>query len=50
LRRFFRHPCLLANFHQDAFHFVFGRVCDQLGVEHRLFERWGEENPDGARE
>jgi flavin prenyltransferase len=21
--------------------FVVGRVCDQLGVEHRLFERWG---------
>jgi len=22
--------------------FVVGRVCDQLGVEHHLFERWGE--------
>jgi flavin prenyltransferase len=21
--------------------FVVGRICDQLGVEHRLFERWG---------
>jgi 4-hydroxy-3-polyprenylbenzoate decarboxylase len=27
---------------QDAIDFVVGRVCDQLGVEHRLFERWGE--------
>jgi 4-hydroxy-3-polyprenylbenzoate decarboxylase len=21
--------------------FVVGRVCDQLGVEHKLFDRWG---------
>jgi len=27
---------------QDAVDFVVGRVCDQLGVAHRLFERWGE--------
>ena len=27
---------------QDAVDFVVGRVCDQLGVEHRLFPRWGE--------
>ena len=26
---------------QDLVDFVVGRVCDQLGVEHRLFERWG---------
>jgi 4-hydroxy-3-polyprenylbenzoate decarboxylase len=26
----------------DLVDFVVGRVCDQLGVEHRLFERWGE--------
>jgi 4-hydroxy-3-polyprenylbenzoate decarboxylase len=26
----------------DMVDFVVGRVCDQLGVEHRLFERWGE--------
>jgi 4-hydroxy-3-polyprenylbenzoate decarboxylase len=26
---------------QDMVDFVVGRVCDQLGVEHRLFERWG---------
>src|SRR5204862_3205871 len=30
---------------QDMVDFVVGRVCDQLGVEHRLFERWGS---DGA--
>ena len=22
--------------------FVVGRICDQLGVEHKLFERWGD--------
>jgi flavin prenyltransferase len=26
--------------------FVVGRVCDQLGVEHHLFERWGLENDE----
>lgn len=25
----------------DIVDFIVGRVCDQLGVEHRLFERWG---------
>lgn len=30
----------------DMIDFVVGRVCDQLGVEHRLFERWGE--PSGS--
>jgi flavin prenyltransferase len=25
----------------DMVDFVVGRICDQLGVEHRLFERWG---------
>lgn len=25
----------------DMVDFVVGRVCDQLGVEHHLFERWG---------
>jgi flavin prenyltransferase len=30
---------------EDMIDFVVGRVCDQLGVEHRLFERWG---PDGG--
>ncbi len=28
----------------DAVNFVVGRICDQLGVEHRLLERWGEPN------
>lgn len=27
---------------QDMVDFVVGRVCDQLGVEHGLFRRWGE--------
>jgi 4-hydroxy-3-polyprenylbenzoate decarboxylase len=27
----------------DMVDFVVGRVCDQLGVEHRLFPRWGVE-------
>jgi 4-hydroxy-3-polyprenylbenzoate decarboxylase len=26
---------------QDMIDFVVGRVCDQLGVEHQLFPRWG---------
>jgi 4-hydroxy-3-polyprenylbenzoate decarboxylase len=26
---------------QDAIDFVVGRVCDQLGVDHQLFPRWG---------
>lgn len=26
---------------QELVDFVVGRVCDQLGVEHRLFDRWG---------
>ena len=29
----------------DMVDFVVGRVCDQLGVEHRLFPRWGVEEP-----
>jgi 4-hydroxy-3-polyprenylbenzoate decarboxylase len=28
----------------DMVDFVVGRVCDQLGVEHRLLERWGEDD------
>ena len=27
---------------QDAVDFVVGRICDQLGVEHQLFPRWGD--------
>jgi 4-hydroxy-3-polyprenylbenzoate decarboxylase len=26
---------------QDAVDFVVGRICDQLGVEHQLLQRWG---------
>jgi 4-hydroxy-3-polyprenylbenzoate decarboxylase len=33
---------------QDAVDFVVGRVCDQLGVEHRLLERWG--HSEGSKE
>jgi 4-hydroxy-3-polyprenylbenzoate decarboxylase len=29
----------------DMVDFVVGRICDQLGVEHRLLERWGEADP-----
>lgn len=32
----------------DLVDFVVGRVCDQLGVEHRLFERWGGERRNGG--
>ncbi|MFL5241747.1 MAG: UbiX family flavin prenyltransferase [Gemmataceae bacterium] len=28
---------------EDCIDFIVGRICDQLGIEHRLFERWGEE-------
>ena len=28
----------------DLVNFVVGRICDQLGVEHELFKRWGEES------
>src|SRR5437667_3067240 len=30
---------------QDAIDFIVGRICDQLGVEHQLFPRWGEQEP-----
>jgi 4-hydroxy-3-polyprenylbenzoate decarboxylase len=29
----------------DAVDFIVGRVCDQLGVEHDLFRRWGGDAP-----
>jgi 4-hydroxy-3-polyprenylbenzoate decarboxylase len=29
----------------DAVDFVVGRVCDQFGVEHHLFRRWGVDEP-----
>jgi 4-hydroxy-3-polyprenylbenzoate decarboxylase len=38
---FYTHPRTL----QDIIDFVVGRVCDQLGVEHGLFPRWGEKPP-----
>jgi 4-hydroxy-3-polyprenylbenzoate decarboxylase len=28
---------------QDLIDFIVGRICDQLGVEHQLFPRWGAE-------
>lgn len=31
---------------QDALDFIVGRVCDQLGVEHRLLQRWGTPDSD----
>jgi 4-hydroxy-3-polyprenylbenzoate decarboxylase len=27
---------------QDLIDFVVGRICDHLGIEHKLFKRWGE--------
>jgi 4-hydroxy-3-polyprenylbenzoate decarboxylase len=33
---------------QDVVDFIVGRVCDQLGVEHQLFRRWGEGAPPDA--
>jgi 4-hydroxy-3-polyprenylbenzoate decarboxylase len=27
---------------EDAIEFVVGRICDQLGVEHHLLQRWGD--------
>lgn len=36
---FYTHPHSL----QDIVDFVVGRICDQLGVEHHLSHRWGEE-------
>src|SRR5438067_2115274 len=35
---FYTRPQSLA----DVVDFIVGRVCDQLGVEHQLFQRWGE--------
>ncbi|GAB4165208.1 MAG: flavin prenyltransferase UbiX [Geothermobacteraceae bacterium] len=31
----------------DLVDFVVGKVLDQLGVEHKLFQRWGEEQDNG---
>ena len=29
---------------QDCIDFIVGRICDQLGVEHKLLKRWGSES------
>jgi 4-hydroxy-3-polyprenylbenzoate decarboxylase len=34
---------------QDLVDFVVGRICDQLGVEHELFRRWGDGAPGAER-
>jgi 4-hydroxy-3-polyprenylbenzoate decarboxylase len=39
---FYTRPQTLA----DAVDFIVGRVCDQLGVEHQLLRRWGEEEKE----
>jgi flavin prenyltransferase len=35
---FYTHPKTL----DDQVEFIVGRICDQLGVEHALFKRWGD--------
>jgi 4-hydroxy-3-polyprenylbenzoate decarboxylase len=32
---------------QDQIDFIVGRVCDQLGIEHQLLRRWGDDEPAG---
>jgi flavin prenyltransferase len=32
----------------DMVDFVVGRVCDQLGMEHRLLKRWGTDDGSGV--
>lgn len=32
----------------DAIDFIVGRICDQVGVEHQLFRRWGEKKDPSA--
>ena len=31
---------------QDLVDFVVARICDHLGIEHKLFKRWGEDKND----
>lgn len=31
---------------QDLIDFVVGRICDHLGIEHKLFRRWGDDGND----
>jgi 4-hydroxy-3-polyprenylbenzoate decarboxylase len=33
---------------EDMIDFVVGRVCDQLGVDHRLLRRWGTPDSPGT--
>jgi flavin prenyltransferase len=33
----------------DLVNFVVGRICDQLGVEKELIQRWGKEKAEGGR-
>jgi 4-hydroxy-3-polyprenylbenzoate decarboxylase len=35
---------------QDMVDFLVGRICDQLGVEHHLFPRWGEAEPPSSKD
>src|SRR5882762_4557393 len=35
---------------EDAVDFIVGRVCDQLGVEHRLLRRWGQPEPPAGED
>ena len=35
---------------RDAVDFIVGRVCDQLGVEHHLLRRWGQDEAPQDRE
>jgi 4-hydroxy-3-polyprenylbenzoate decarboxylase len=32
----------------DVVDFIVGRICDQFGVQHGLFQRWGEELPSDS--
>lgn len=34
---------------EDMVDFIVGRICDQLGVPHRLFRRWGADAGEDAR-
>ena len=35
---------------EDCIDFIVGRICDQLGVEHQLFPRWGPDADNVNRE